>query len=416
MLRVLILSKYIYEETKPEFTINKTGFGMMVKDIAESVSKLNNVGLLTRVITNGSELTKYKIIRHTWKDVFKSFSIRFLSRGIIEGVTSGEDFRNKLKIIYFNIDSGYTKKIVEEFKPDIIHIHGIGESSKSYIDLCNDLNIPYVVTLHGLIGLDDSVLASKFNKELEKRFLQESEEKNIPVTVISSGIKKRIIKNYGLKSGENIKVITNGTNVNLEVHSSINVRKTYNIPNSNKIIVCLGNISENKNQIQIVEAINSLPKEISRRITVLFLGNDGLNGMLEKRVKELNLEKNFVFCGFVEKQEIPSYFKEADLNVVASLNEGFGLSMIEGFVYGVPTVTFSDLDAIEDIYNDKAMMLVHERNQEALAESIQKALKKDWDKKWIKDYSKQFSLDKMAQKYHRLYIEIQESRNNIEKN
>jgi glycosyltransferase involved in cell wall biosynthesis len=415
-VKVLFLSKYIYEETKPEFTINRTGFGLMVKDIAEGVSKQNYVGLLTRVITGGYESNNYIVFKHTWKDVFKSFTFKFLIRGIIEAVTSRVNFRSRLKIIYFNLDNGYTKKIVKEFKPDIIHIHGIGESSKSYINLCNDLNIPYVVTLHGLIGLDDSVLASKLSKELEKRFLQESEEKNIPVTVISSGIKKRIIKSYGLKSGENINVIANGTRTNYESAININIREKHNISSNNYIITCLGNISERKNQIQIVDAINSLPKEISRSITVLFLGNDGLNGMLQKRVRELELEKNFVSCGFVDKQEIPSYFKEGDLNVVASLDEGFGLSMIEGFVYGVPTVTFSDLDAIEDIYNDKAMMLVHERNQEALAESMLKALKKDWDKKWIKDYSKQFSLDKMAQNYHKLYIGILESRNNIEKN
>lgn len=405
-MKILILSRYIYDKSIPEFTINKTGFGLMVKDIAESISKLNNVGLLTRVITNGYESNKYIVLKHTWKDVFKSFSFRILFRGIIEAVTSGESFRNKLKIIYFNLDSGYTKKIIKAFKPDIIHIHGIGESAKLYIDVCDELNIPYIVTLHGLIGLDDSVLASKFNKELEKRFLQVSEEKNIPVTVISSGIKKRIIKNYGLKSGENIKVITNGTNVNLESQTSIQVREVYNISSNNNIITCLGNISERKNQIQIVEAINSLPKEVSRSITVLFLGNDGLNGMLQKRVRELKLEKNFVSCGFVDKQEIPSYFKEADLNVIASLDEGFGLSMIEGFVYGVPTVTFSDLDAIEDIYNENVMLLVRERSNEALAKGLEMALQMEWDKEWIKEYSNQFSLEKMADKYQEVYNEI----------
>ena len=82
------------------------------------------------------------------------------------------------------------------------------------------------------------------------------------------------------------------------------------------------------------------------------MGNDRLNGRLQKRVKELSLDNNIVFCGFIDKENIPSYINQSDINVVASLDEGFGLSMIECFVHGVPTVTFSDLDAIEDIYNE----------------------------------------------------------------
>ena len=88
-----------------------------------------------------------------------------------------EKFENKFKVIYFYLDSGYTKKIIKEFKPDIIHIHGIDESSKLYIDVCDELNI-YIVTLHGLIGLNESVNASDYNKLLEKSFLQESERRN----------------------------------------------------------------------------------------------------------------------------------------------------------------------------------------------------------------------------------------------
>jgi len=405
-MKILILSRYIYDESIPEFGINQTGLGMMINDIAKSTANYNDVLLLTRAISKGKVRGNYVILKHTWVDFLKSFSLRCLVEGVKKAIKAGENFKDRLKVIYFYLDGSYLRKIIKKYNPDIAHIHGIDESSEAYIKACEHFGIPYIVTLHGLIGLDDSVLASKYNKQLEHDFLKASEDKNILVTVISSGIKKRIIKNYGLGNGKNIKVITNGVDCYSATKDRINIRDMHNIPENNTIIVCIGNISKNKNQIQLVESLYHLSKETVKNITVIFVGKDNTNGLLETRARELRFERNCVFCGPVNKKNIASYFSEATLNIVASLNEGFGLSIIEGFVHGVPTVTFSDLDAIEDLYNDKAMLLTNERTSSALAESIYKALKKHWDKDWIKKYAEQFSLDKMAQNYDKIYKDI----------
>ena len=53
--------------------------------------------------------------------------------------------------------------------------------------------------------------------------------------------------------------------------------------------------------------------------------------------------------------------------------------MIEAFQFGLPTITFSDLDAIQDIYNEKAMLILKERSDKVLAEGISSMLKISWD-------------------------------------
>lgn len=110
--------------------------------------------------------------------------------------------------------------------------------------------------------------------------------------------------------------------------------------------------------------------------------------------------------GFLPFEDIINYYNEADLLILASIEEGFGLSLIEGFVYGVPSVTFSDLDAVPDVYDERAMMLCHERTDKALAATIELALEKNWDKEWIKGYSKKFSLESMRDKYLDVYREV----------
>ena len=117
--------------------------------------------------------------------------------------------------------------------------------------------------------------------------------------------------------------------------------------------------------------------------------------------------------GFLPHEELSNYFCEADLVVLASIEEGFGLSMVEGFVYGVPSVTFCDLDAVSDIYDEKAMLLCSERTDEEFAKTMEQALEKKWDSKWIMDYSKKFSVECMRDQYLSLYRKIIEKDENV---
>ncbi len=80
--------------------------------------------------------------------------------------------------------------------------------------------------------------------------------------------------------------------------------------------------------------------------------------------------------------------------------------MIEGFNFGLPTITFADLDAISDIYNKKAMLIIKERSDKVLAEGISRMLKIDWKKKKIKQHSEQFTLKKMALSYIKIFKKL----------
>lgn len=75
-MKILMLAPYIYDAAIPEFTVNKSGFGMMVNDIAKSVACLDDVLLLTRVITSGTEnhMGSYMLQSHTWKQILLSAS------------------------------------------------------------------------------------------------------------------------------------------------------------------------------------------------------------------------------------------------------------------------------------------------------------------------------------------------------
>ena len=53
---------------------------------------------------------------------------------------------------------------------------GLCMQSKTFIDVCEELKIKYVVTMHGLICLDESVFAPSWDKEHEKEVVLDCEK------------------------------------------------------------------------------------------------------------------------------------------------------------------------------------------------------------------------------------------------
>jgi glycosyltransferase involved in cell wall biosynthesis len=404
-MKILICCSNLYEETLPEFHKNKNGFSLMVRDIARSLSEFDEVYILTHVITEDRSVGDVKFVSHQIKDIVSSIKIKNVFEGIKNFFAFSMPLRIRLRYFYYAIDKGAIENVIKRIHPDIVSIHGIGYATKPYIDVCEKMHIRYSLTLHGLIGIDASVHAPKQDKLMEKSFLQYSEKKNVPVSVISTGIKRRILDSYALQHGNNITVIPNGTDIKTDRRIFENIRQKYKIPNGQFIAISVGNITTNKNQIQIVRAYDLLPETIKSKLTILFPGKEVDNGEMRNLIDKKGYANNLILCGFVEREALADYYRIADINLFVSLNDGFGLPIIEGYTYGIPAVMFGDLDAIEDLYYTEALLLAEGRTDLDLANAIEAALRKKWDRKQILLFSENFSLSDMARKYHVFFTE-----------
>lgn len=403
-MKVLFLANFIYEPELKPFRKNPCGFGIMVNDILNAISSLDEVFLLTRAFTGKRQYNNYTILRHSRLDFIKGIRAKTIVKGIKAFFECPQGLKMKLRYLYYELDTERVRESINELKPDIVHIHGLSYSSNLYISLCKDMNVAYIVTLHGLIGLDKSVVASSYDIALERNFLIESSRNGQPITMISSGMRKRSEKFYGLENIDNIHVITNGINVkSITSTTSTDVRKKMGLNNLDKVLISVGNITVNKNQIQVIEAVALLDQSLRKNIKVIFAGKDILNGRLQERAEQLGVSDNFIFLGFVDREELKQLYIAADLNIFTSLNDGFGIPIVEGFVHGVPVLTFDDLDAFDDIYDMNTMIVPKDRTNEAVARAIEKALYISWDNLYIREYSEKFSLDKMAVRYHEVY-------------
>lgn len=399
-MKVLFAVPYIYDKRYKEFTKNSTGFGILMAQIYEYVANNSEAHLTSYVLTKGHgnilPHSLWSVIRHMrWKDLLQGIRWAFKYKQGISG---------RLRYLYYCINKGYVRHIMQQLHPDVVHINAVTMSSKPFIEICEELNIKYVITLHGLIGLKDSGRSPKWDKKREKEVLLDCEKRNIPVTVISTGIKDRIEKHYLGAPSRCITVVPNGTNVEPATGSAgTNLRKTYHIPDNAMIAVSVGTVNKNKNQIQIVEAMPSVRKKSTKDLYLFLCGRDCTDGAVQKRINELGLADRVFVLGFVPYEHMGNMYAQADFNILASIDEGFGLGIVEAFVYGLPSVTFADLDAVPDLYEESAMLLCQNRSTEALADAIARTMDKDWDKNKIITHSKKFSLEQMAENYLQVF-------------
>lgn len=433
-MKVMIIAPYIYDDNIIEFTKNKTGFGIMVQNIVSSVAKLENVVLLTRVITKGKNEKNFKILSHTWRQFFSNAKLKDWLIGIKAFFANGVTVKDKARHVFYEVDGGYVRKQIQKEKPDIVHIHGIGTITESYIRICEEMKVRYTVTLHGLIGLNDSVSAPAYEKQIERDFLIKAEKNNIPVSVISSGMKARIEEKYLGKKANNITVITNGTKKSDENDTKF-IREEgtltqekfqeyysdclkqndlypklsdtyaylqYSKKNGKKILFFVGNITKNKNQMQAVEILKNT-KVFENTLLVLW-GREVDNGEVRKKIVDYQLHKNVILGGFNDRMDI--FWKFCDVNLFLSLNDGFGLPIVEGYMHGVPCVTFEDLDATQDLYYSEAMLKVKDRSNESVTDTLKIALDKNWKYEEIIEIGNMFSIDIMSEKYVNWYKEV----------
>ena len=433
-MKVMIIAPYIYDDNIIEFTKNKTGFGIMVQNIVSSVAELENVVLLTRVITKGKNEKNFKILSHTWGQFFSNAKLKDWLIGIKAFFANGVTVKDKARHVFYEVDGGYVRKQIQKEKPDIVHIHGIGTITESYIRICEEMKVRYTVTLHGLIGLNDSVSAPAYEKQIERDFLIKAEKNNIPVSVISSGMKARIEEKYLGKKANNITVITNGTKKSNEndtkfireegtltqekfqeyysdclkqndLYPKLNdtyAYLQYSKKNGKKILFFVGNITKNKNQMQAVEILKNT--KVFENILLVLWGREVDNGEVRKKIAEYQLHKNVILGGFNDRMDI--FWKFCDVNLFLSLNDGFGLPIVEGYMHGVPCVTFEDLDATQDLYYPEAMLKVKDRSNESVTDTLKIALDKNWKYEEIIEIGNMFSIDIMSEKYVNWYKEV----------
>lgn len=133
------------------------------------------------------------------------------------------------------------------------------------------------------------------------------------------------------------------------------------------ICLCVGELNENKNQMQAIRAIEQVTK-IRPNVRLLIAGNGPKNDALQAYVKENGLEENVKFLGYCTY--LQEYQNIADIGISCSIREGLGLNVIEAMLSGNPFVATTNRGHNELIENGVTGYLVDVGDFGAMAKCV----------------------------------------------
>jgi glycosyltransferase involved in cell wall biosynthesis len=220
------------------------------------------------------------------------------------------------------------------------------------------------------------------------------------ITVSKSNFEK--IKELGF--AEKTIIIPNGFNPNIfRKLDKLEIRKKLNLPPKKKIIITVGNLVPVKNQEVLIKSMSSLLKK-EKNVVLYIIGDGILKEDLQKSIDKKGLNNYVKLVGKKPHEEIALWMNAADLFVLSSRAESFGVVNIEALACGKPVVTTINGGSEEIISSEECGFLVGDPDDyEKFAEMIDKALKKKWNPEIIIKYSEKYTWSRVIKKFDKLF-------------
>ena len=270
------------------------------------------------------------------------------------------------------------KQEIEEFKPDIIH----GQHIWILSSIASEFNIPLVVTAHGtdIMGYQKDDRFRKYADKVVNRCKK--------IITISKDNDKLVLDTFKNVDGKNI-IIKNGYDPEVfyrdecnkeEILKELGINRNYE-----KIVSFVGKLTNFKGVDVLLKACKIYEKE---DVLTLIAGDGELFDELNKLKNELKLQ-NVVFLGNRPHETLRKIYNIADVSIVPSRREPFGLVALEAMACGTPVIG-TNQGGIPDFLKEDVGILVEVENVEQLANAILDILnrEKTFDREYIAQYVK----------------------------
>jgi len=262
------------------------------------------------------------------------------------------------------------KKIIREFKPDIVHTHASKAGTLGRLAAAS-CGVPIIVhTFHGHVFHSYfGKLKTTFYKNIE-RYLA---KKSTVIIAISEIQKKELVEIHKICTAEKVKVIPLGFDLS-KFHENMEVkresfRKKYNLAEDEIAISIIGRLVPVKNHALFLEALKIVSSKTSKKIRAFIVGDGEDRQKIEAKATELNLkfidgtktnEKALLtFTSWIK--EIDVVLAGSDIIALTSYNEGTPVSLIEAQAANKPIVS-TNVGGIENVVIENQTALLCENN------------------------------------------------------
>ncbi len=290
-------------------------------------------------------------------------------------------------------------RVIHLFQPDVIHVHHL-ENRFPYAHFLGNGRSPIVTTIHSTHSVE---FAQAPLKDLRHRFIDRNLQLAPNLIFVSHFVKKRYEELFPNRL-EKLKTWV--------IHNPIDVSKYPSIPIDKArqhigrepgqlLILFVGGLIPRKGPKILMESAIRL-KARGINFNLMLVGDGPQRAELAKLIEEKGLSSCVSLEGPKVQSELAYYYHAADLFVLPSFMESFGLVFFEAMLCGCP-VLGSPSVLSELLPSREYGYLTSQGDPESLATAIETALKQSWDREKIRSYALQFDWAIKVKEFEEVY-------------
>ena len=258
------------------------------------------------------------------------------------------------------------KKIIKKELPHILHLHLWNPGACRYAFTAFDsTKTKLITTEHHPFVL----------RGVKRTFKKACLRKTNHTIVASNAMKDFMLEQYPELEGR-ISVVENGIDIESFEKMIFNFRtqqrnsyrqKNFNCAGNETVIATVAALQPHKGLKYLIEAFKDVQVNFPK--TRLIIAGEGPERKsLEKMIKNLELGKKVLLLG--NRGDIPFILKAADLFVLPSISEAFGLVLLEAMASKLPIIATNTGGIPEIIEDQKSGIIVEQKNSSALRGAI----------------------------------------------
>lgn len=287
------------------------------------------------------------------------------------------------------------RKVIEDFKPDVIHAHVANPMGKISLLLGKFYNIPVVITEHQPIEL------MNLNSVGRKTIMKEVYKQSAYNACVSDDLSKKMKAEF---SGITFNTIYNPVTIPHNNRRFTSVRMNGCV---NCCIIASFYDKDIKGLQYLLPAIKMILRE-NHKIVLHIIGGGKYLNFYKSMAEALSLKKNVVFYGVCNKEKVIDIMKQMDFVVSASLFESAGVSVEEALCLGKPVVVTKS-GGCNSLVDRTNAIIVDKGSIEALKDGIEAMIKKYHifnSKKIMMDAKEKFSEEAITNRYIKIYNSV----------
>ena len=193
--------------------------------------------------------------------------------------------------------------------------------------------------------------------------------------------------------------------------AALKLRRKYNLPDDSLIAITVGRLTEHKGHRYLIDIAHRIVKKYPG--TIFLLAGDGpLRSALEVKIKTAGMEKYFTLTGMLEDLDLE--LTGADLMIHPSIEEPFGIAILEGMRAGLPVVASRVGGIPEVVAEGETGFLVEPQNPDSLCNAVLEMLdsrekRKSFGQAGQRRWCSNFRLETMIEKIEYYFRNLQSS-------